>query len=42
MVRKLDEALAAPVLPSEIAEEARREEQLRAFAEQFNSFSRGE
>lgn len=36
-VREFGEALASPVLPSEIAEERRREEQLRAFAEQFNA-----
>jgi hypothetical protein len=41
-VRAFSEALAAPVLPSEIAEEKAREERFRAFAEQLNSFSRGE
>lgn len=32
----------APVLPSEIAAEQAREEQLRAFADQFNGAMRGE
>jgi len=41
-IRTFSEALASPVLPSEIAEEKAREERFRAFAEQLNSFSRGE
>lgn len=41
-VRLFSEALASPVLPAEIAEEKAREERFRAFAEQLNSFSRGE
>lgn len=41
-VRAFEEAVAAPVLPSEIAEEKAREERFRALAEQLNSFSRGE
>jgi hypothetical protein len=41
-VRSFSEALATPLLPSEIAEEQAREERFRAFADQLNSFSRGE
>jgi hypothetical protein len=41
-VQAFDEAVAAPVLPSEIAEEKAREERFQAFADQLNSFSRGE
>lgn len=41
-VRAFSEALASPVLTSEIAEEKAREERFRAFAEHFNSFGRGE
>jgi hypothetical protein len=38
-VRAFDEAVASPVLPSEVAEEKAREERFRALAGQANSFS---
>lgn len=41
-VLAFDEAVAAPVLPSEIAEEKAREERFRALAGQLNSVSSGE
>ena len=41
-MRTFSEALASPVLASEVAEEKAREERFRALAEQLNSFSRGE
>lgn len=41
-VRAFEEAVAAPVLPSEVAEEKAREERFRALAQQLNPVSHGE